>query len=98
MEAEGKTHYHEFDAVSEDGKIVAEVKAYTKPYFPQEMDNALSNVSTLNNVDAGIKLFFLTDPLFYVAFCRKHKDNLVEIRKQGIEIVPPFELSNYLEV
>jgi len=92
-----KTKVFEFDAVSENGKIVAAVKAYTAPYHPAEMDGALADVYKLSHVDAQAKLLFLTDPLFYVAFCRKHKADLVGMRKQGIEIVPPFELANYAE-
>jgi len=97
VEARGKTEHFEFDAVSEDGKIVAEVKAYTAPYYAAEMDGAMADVYKLSHIDAQVKLLFLTDPLFYAAFCRKHKAQLVGMRKQGIEIVSLFELANYLE-
>jgi len=97
VEAEGNTRCSEFDAVSEDGKIVAEVKAYTAPYYTTEMDNTMADVYKLSHVDAEVKLLFLTDPLFYAAFCRKYKAYLVGMRQQGIEIVSPFELSNYSE-
>ncbi len=97
VEVRGKTEHFEFDAVSDDGKVVAEVKAYTAPYHPAEMDGAMADVYRLSQVGAEVKLLFLTDPLFYMAFCRKHKALLVGMRKQGIEILSPFELANYLE-
>lgn len=97
IEVQGKTEQFEFDAVSEDKKIVAQVKAYRCPYYPAEMDGALADVAKLALCDSELKLLFLTDSVFYMAFCRKHKDELVGLRRQGIEIVSPFELSNYLE-
>lgn len=97
IESQGKTEQCEFDAVSGDRKIVAEVKAYTCPYYNEEMLNAYSDVLRLDSVEADKKLMFLTDPLFYMAFCRKNKDELVNWRRQGIEIVSPFELLKYLE-
>jgi len=97
IQVEGKTEQFEFDAVSEDKKVVAQVKAYRCPYYPAEMDGALFDVNKLALCDSELKLLFLTDPLFYMAFCRKYKAWLVGMRRQGIEVVSPFELSNYLE-
>jgi hypothetical protein len=91
-----RTEEHEFDAVSEDGTIVAEVKHHTHPEHPREMQLAREDVALLYLVEARRRLLFLTDPLFYVVFCRTHMDSLLEWKKMGVEIVSPFELTKHL--
>lgn len=87
----------EFDAVSEDGKVIAEVKSVMHPEYPVQMQNAEADVARLALARGEKKLVFLVDPLFYQVFCRKNANNLLPWRKSGVEIVSPFELSNYLE-
>ena len=88
---------HEFDAVSEDGKVVAEVKALTHPEYPNEMQLAREDVALLHFANTERKLLFLTDPIFYIVFCRTHRDVMLEWKKMGIQVVSPFELNKYLE-
>ncbi len=87
----------EFDAVSDDGKVVAEIKAFAHPEHPREMKLAEEDVWRLALANGERKLLFLVDPLFYQVFCQKNRNNLLPWRKMGIEIVSPFELTNYLE-
>ena len=86
--------HREFDAVSVDGRIVAMVKDYKQPE-PQKIRNVMEDVEFLRLVRAEKKLMFLTDPIFYVAFCRAKQGDLVELRRLGIEFVSPFELTKY---
>lgn len=90
--------HFEFDAVSDDGSVVAEIKALAHPEHPNEMQSAEEDVWRLSHAQGERKLLFLVDPLFYQVFCRKNRNNLLVWRKKGIEIVSPFELSNYLEM
>ena len=87
----------EFDAVSDDGRVVAEIKGLAHPEHPREMELAEQDVWRLVLANSERKLLFLVDPLFYQVFCRKNRNNLLLWRKKGVEIVSPFELSNYLE-
>jgi len=87
----------EFDAVSDDGKVIAEIKAFAHPEHPREMKLAEEDVLRLALANGERKLLFLIDPLFYQVFCQKNRNNLLQWRKMGIEIVSPFELTNYLE-
>ena len=87
----------EFDAVSEDMHIIAEIKYMTHPEHPREMQLALDDIHKLEAVRAERKLLFLVDPLFYQVFCRKNQKDLLHWKQKGIEIVSPFELENYLE-
>lgn len=87
----------EFDAVSEDMQVFAEVKSMSRPQHAREMQLALDDIRKLQAVRASRKLLFLVDPLFYQVFCRKHQKDLISWKRQGIEIVSPFELVGYLE-
>lgn len=87
----------EFDAVSDDGNVVSEIKALAHPEHPEEMRSAEADVLRLTLAKGQRKLFFLVDPLFYQVFCRKNRNNLLLWRKSGVEIVPPFELDSYLQ-
>jgi hypothetical protein len=87
----------EFDAVSEDMHIIAEIKYTTHPEHPREMQLALDDIRKLEAVQAERKLLFLVDPLFYQVFCRKNQKDLLRWKQEDIEIVSPFELEGYLE-
>lgn len=87
----------EFDAVSEDRQIIAEIKYTRHPEHTREMQTALDDIHKLEAVPAERKLLFLVDPLFYQVFCRKYQKDLLPWRQKGIEIVSPFELVSYLE-
>ena len=88
----------EFDAVSEDRHIIAEIKNMKQPQNPQEMQHALEDIHKLEAVPAERKLLFLVDPLFYQVFCRKNQKDLLRWKQEGIEIVSPFELESYLKL
>jgi len=88
----------ELDAVSEDGKIIAEIKNMKHPEHPREMELVQDDIHRLMAIKADRKLLFLTDQLFYMAFCRKYKDKLLDWRRSGIDIMSPFELEKYLQV
>ena len=92
----GKADEHTFEAVSQDGRIVGDVKRLTRPDDPDEMKHAALSIAYLHFADADHKLLFLLDPLFYMAFCRKHEAEIVQWRRDGIEVVSPFELGSYL--
>jgi hypothetical protein len=87
----------EYDAVSDDGKIVAEIKALGHPEHPKEMELAKEDVLRLILAKAEKRLLFLVDPLFYQVFCRKYRKELLLWKKEGVDIVSPFELFGYLE-
>ena len=86
----------EFDAVSEDSCVIAQVKAY-KTGQTQEMNNAVSDAISLYLCYAQRKLLFLTDPLFYQLMWRFRSEDLIAIGKQGVEIVSPWELEAFCQ-
>ena len=87
---------YEFDAVSTEGRVIAEVKDYRNPHYPQEMKNTEWDMKRLDMANADTKLMFFVDPLFYQVFCHKNGKNLIQWRKKGVAIIPPYELINFL--
>jgi hypothetical protein len=61
------------------------------------MKLAEDDVLRLILASAERKLLFLVDPLFYQVFCRKYRKELLLWKKEGVDIVSPFELVGYLE-
>lgn len=86
----------EFDAVSADNSIVAQVKAY-RTAQPQEIKTALIDVLLLECLDAPIKLVFFTDPLFYQVIWRTKGQELLDSCQKGIRVVSPWELIAFQE-
>ena len=91
-----KLKLKEFDAVSEDNSVISQVKAY-KTGQPEEFKNALSDALSLYLCRAQRKLLFLTDPLFYQLMWRFRGQALMDIRKQGVEIVSPWEFETFCQ-
>ena len=86
----------EFDTVSEDGTIVAQVKAY-KTGQPQEVQNAMGDAVKLYLCKAQRKFLFLTDPLFYQLVWRRNGEDLLTLRQQGVEVVSPWEFAVFCQ-
>ena len=88
----GPTKKHQFDAVSEDGTIVAEVKHYLGGQAAQLTGIAgdLARLSKLENRER--KFLFITDPVVFWLFCRANQAILMEVRRDNLEeLVPPME-------
>jgi len=66
---------HEFDLVSEDGKVVGEVKTdkYTSPqtFHSTRFPRAMLDCRYLELADAEKRLIVFTDQAFYEAFVKK---------------------------
>jgi len=72
---------HEFDAVSQDGRIVAGIKASsgltsTGKNPSGKIYSAVAELYFLSLVNAPVKLLVLTDPKFHAILSRKMKDRL----------------------
>lgn len=90
----GRIRNKEFDAVSEDGCIVAQVKAYRSAQ-PQEIRTALSDVTFLALAQAQTRLMFFTDELFYQMIWRMKGHELLEYCRMGVRLVSPWELNAF---
>lgn len=94
--SEGKPAMHNFDLVSRDGLIVAEVKAHTltiSGYIPSgKISNTYEACSMLEKANAAKKFLLLTDPAFFLTF-KKCSDGKID---SGIivQLIPTEETNN----
>lgn len=88
----GGATQHEFDAVSEDGKIVAEAKHILGGQSAQ-LNSISGDLMRLHSLEGRERKFmFITDPLTYWLYCRANRGILMEIRRlHTVELVPPME-------
>lgn len=89
-----ETQRYRFDGVSEDGKVVVEVRANDMPKRGVIRDTQLAEASEaclfmLGVKDAERRILALTQKEFYEAFMRKRQASLY--RSLGIEITPTFD-------
>ena len=92
----GEPKLREFDAVSLDGSIVAQVKAYTTGH-QRELQNVTGDAVNLYLCKAQRKFLFLTDPLFYQLVWRRQGQELLTLRRQGVEFVSPWEFAVFCQ-
>ena len=87
FKSDGKPALHSFDLVSEDGKIVAEVKSHQLTRSGKvpsgKISDAYSACLMLEKVAARMKLLVLTDYEFYAIF-RRYSDGKIH---KGIEMI-----------
>ena len=76
--------------------MVAQVKAY-KSGQPQETENAYFDGLYLLFCSAERRMFLLTDPLFYQLMWRRKGKDLIDLRRNGVDVVSPWELKAFLE-
>ena len=74
---------HEFDAVSQDDTVVAEVKRL-RTGQQQQMNDAIYDAYRLALCRAERKLLFLTDRLFYELMWRMKREELWSVRRSGV--------------
>ena len=88
--SDGKPAMHNFDLVSPDCKIVAEVKAHTMTETGNvpsgKIDNAYNACAMLEKVSAEKKFLLLTDPDFYLKF-KKYSNGKID-SKIVIQLIP----------
>jgi hypothetical protein len=88
--SDGKPAKHNFDLVSPDCRIVAEVKAHTMTCSGNNPSGKISNTyeacSMLEKVEADQKFLFLTDPDFCRTF-KKCSDGKID-RQIVIQLIP----------
>ena len=92
IKSNGETKYHEFDCVSVDQSIVAEVKTNELKATPEKPNGRyfsaikwalLGDIYMLNRIDASSKYLVLTDkPLFDL--CSNDLDGILPINTQVI--------------
>ena len=79
---------HQFDAVSSDELIVAEVK-YVSVAQGAQLSSIQEDIRCLEHLEfAERKMMFLPHPGAYQAFCRRD-DEMVRLERGGIELVGP---------